>query len=117
MKPVIIDPAAKMNKTEKDYADLLYLQKLADEIWDYRFEEIKFKLADNTFYTPDFFITYPLRFEVHEVKGGYKNKQGLIVPYYKDDAIVKLKVAAKQFSWFKWKIAYQYQKTWYYKEI
>jgi hypothetical protein len=45
---------------------------------------MKFRLADNTFYTPDFMV---MRFtgilEAHEVKG-----------YWQDDAKVKIKVAA-----------------------
>lgn len=51
----------------------------------YKFEGIKFRLADNTFYTPDFVIlNNDFLFEVHEVKG-----------FWTDDAKVKIKVAAE----------------------
>lgn len=72
------------NKTEAAYEQYLELQYKAGEILWYRFEGIKLRLADNTFYTPDFFV---LRkdghLECHEVKG-----------FWKDDARVKIKVAA-----------------------
>lgn len=61
--------------------------KLAGEIADYRFECVKLRLADKTFYTPDFMVLRPDgEFEMHEVKGRWE-----------DDARVKIKVAAAQF--------------------
>lgn len=73
-----------MNKTEAAY-DLLLKQRLhAGEIQWYRFEGVKLRLADNTFYTPDFFVMNKNGvLECHEVKG-----------YMLDDAAVKIKVAA-----------------------
>lgn len=73
-----------MNKTETAY-DLLLKQRLhAGEIQWYRFEGVKLRLADNTFYTPDFFVMNAEGLlECHEVKG-----------YMLDDAAVKIKVAA-----------------------
>ena len=54
----------------------------------WRFEAIKIRLADNTFYTPDFLVVVnDLRLELHEVKGAI----------VMDDAKVKLKVAAETF--------------------
>lgn len=44
----------QMNKTESAYCQHLELRKRAGEIVWYRFEGIKLRLADNTFYTPDF---------------------------------------------------------------
>lgn len=76
--------SGQMNKLEAAYAARLESLKLAGEIADYRFECIKLRLADRTFYTPDFMV---LRadgeFEMHEVKG-----------FWEDDARVKIKVAA-----------------------
>ena len=79
--------SGQMNKTEAAYAARLEALKLAGEIADYRFECLKLRLADNTFYTPDFMVLMPdFSFEMHEVKG-----------FWEDDARVKIKVAAAQF--------------------
>lgn len=77
----------KQNQTEAAYQRLLELAKAAGEIAWYRFEGIKFRLADNTFYTPDFIVmTATGLLEAHEVKG-----------FWTDDARVKIKVAAEQY--------------------
>lgn len=77
-----------MNKTESAYAMELELRKRAGEIYWYGFEAIKLRLADNTYYTPDFAIVKPfgMNLEFHEVKG-----------FWREDARVKIKVAAEMF--------------------
>jgi hypothetical protein len=79
----------EMNDTEARYATILEEQKTAGLVLDYDFEKIKLKLADNTFYTPDFTVTTPDEVQFHEVKG-----------FWEDDARVKIKVAASQFWQF-----------------
>ena len=77
----------KMNKTEQTYDRYLGALKAAGEILWYRFEGIKFRLADSTFYSPDFSVMRADGLlEQHEVKG-----------FWTDDARVKIKVAAEQF--------------------
>lgn len=77
----------KMNKTESEYCQLLELRKRAGEVVWYRFEGVKLRLADNTFYTPDFAVMLSTgEMEMHEVKG-----------FWTDDARVKIKVAAEQY--------------------
>lgn len=77
----------QMNKTESAYCQLLELRKRAGEIDWYRFEGIKLRLTDNTFYTPDFAVMLANgEMEMHEVKG-----------FWADDARVKIKVAAEQY--------------------
>ncbi len=77
-------PAGTMNKTEKAYADHLEMQRRAGEVEWFKFEAIKFRLADSAFYTPDFLVLMSSGFlEAHEVKG-----------FWEDDARVKIKVAA-----------------------
>ncbi|MEZ2694441.1 DUF1064 domain-containing protein [Hafnia alvei] len=77
----------QMNKTESEYYQLLELRKRAGEVVWYRFEGIKLRLADNTFYTPDFAVMLSTgEMEMHEVKG-----------FWTDDARVKIKVAAEQY--------------------
>jgi hypothetical protein len=80
-------PAGTMNKSEAAYAaHLAYLQTIRQVLW-WKFEGLKLRLADNTFYTPDFAVmAADCRMECHEVKG-----------FWRDDARVKVKVAAAQF--------------------
>lgn len=60
----------QMNKTESAYCQHLEQRKRAGEIAWYRFEGIKLRLADNTFYTPDFAVMLATgEMELHEVKG------------------------------------------------
>src|ERR1700761_467331 len=48
--------AGTMNQTEARYAAHLDARKALGEIAWYRFEGIKFRLAESTFYTPDFAV-------------------------------------------------------------
>lgn len=76
-----------MNATEKRYADHLEARRQAGEVVWSRFEGMKFRLADNTFYTPDFAVMLANgELECHEVKG-----------FWEDDARVKVKVVADQY--------------------
>lgn len=79
--------AGQLNKTEEAYRQNLELRKAAGEVAWYRFEGIKLRLADNTFYTPDFAVMLADgAMELHEVKG-----------YWQDDARAKTKIAADQY--------------------
>ena len=72
------------NKTEAAYESHLKTLMLAGDIGWFKFEGLKFRLADNTFYTPDFAVMRnDGQFELHEVKG-----------FWQDDAKVKIKVAS-----------------------
>lgn len=76
-----------MNKTEEAYARLLRDRQLAGEIAWYEFEGVKLRLADSTFYSPDFAVMLASgELQMHEVKG-----------FWTDDAKVKIKVAANKF--------------------
>lgn len=76
-----------MNKTEAAYGSTLEERKASGELSWYAFEGIKLRLADKTFYTPDFFVmSSDGTLECHEVKG-----------FWEDDARVKIKVAAEKF--------------------
>ena len=77
-------PAGTMNKTEAAYDVHLWNERHAGSILWHKFEAFKLRLADNTFYTPDFAVlTADRLLECHEVKG-----------FWQDDARVKIKVAA-----------------------
>ena len=47
-------PAGRMNKTEAAYAELLAARAHVGEILEFKFESLKLRLADRTWYTPDF---------------------------------------------------------------
>ena len=81
------------SRWERQYAQILELRRRSADIDAWVYSPMKLRLADNTFYTPDFMV---VRFdgviEFHEVKG-----------FWRDDARVKIKVAAKLFPWFKFR--------------
>jgi len=99
-------PSGTMNGLEKRYAELLEMQKKAGEILDYKFESIKFKLANNTYYTPDFMVIYPDRIDFHETKG-----------FWHDDARIKIKVAARTFEEFGFVAVQWKKKAWIFEEF
>jgi hypothetical protein len=91
----------QMNKTESAYSDHLERLRIAGEVLWYKFEGIKFRLADNTFYTPDFAVMRSdSSMEIHEVKG-----------FMTEDANVKIKVAADMYP-FKFFAVYKEKNGW-----
>ena len=79
--------AGVMNKLESEYYADLEARKADSDIAWFKFEGIKLRLADNTFYTPDFAVMRGSGImELHEVKG-----------FWTDDARVKIKVAADSY--------------------
>jgi hypothetical protein len=76
-----------MNQTEATYSEYLESRRQAGEVMWFAFEGIKLRLADNTFYTPDFAVMLVSgRLQCHEVKG-----------FWLDDARAKIKIAAALF--------------------
>lgn len=76
-----------MNKTEAAYAQNLEMMKQAGAVIWFKFEGMKLRLADNTFYTPDFAVmSSDGVMEMHEVKG-----------FWQDDARAKIKIAADMY--------------------
>lgn len=74
----------QMNKGEAAYAVELSEQLHRGEIVWFKFEGVKLRLADNTFYTPDFAVmSADGVMEMREVKG-----------HWQDDARAKIKIAA-----------------------
>lgn len=77
-----------MNKTETRYSEHLAALVQARQLAWFRFDCIKLRLADKTFYSPDFLVmTMDGQLECHDAKGGPSE----------DDARVKIKVAASLF--------------------
>lgn len=95
--------SGQMNRTEKAYADKLAMDQSV--AW-FKFEGIKFRLADKTFYSPDFAVMLNSgEMQIHEVKG-----------FWTDDARAKIKIAAELYP-FKF-IAVKYKnKNWIVEEL
>jgi len=86
-----------MNKLESSYAEHLRMLQLTGEVHSFSYERHNLKLADRTYYKPDFEVMLPDgSIEFHEVKG-----------YMQEDANVKLKVAAQQFPQYVFKLIYR----------
>lgn len=79
--------AGSLNKTEAAYQDHLEALRRAGRVAWFKFEGVKLRLADNTFYTPDFAVMLANgEIEMHEVKG-----------FWQDDARAKIKIAADMY--------------------
>ena len=77
----------EMNRTEAAYAEHLRALQAVGKVQWHRFEGMKLRLADNTFYTPDFAVMAADGvMECHEVKG-----------HWQDDARAKIKIAAAMY--------------------
>lgn len=78
------------SKLEAAYASVLKARQYVGEVKAYWHHPFRLSLATKCSYQPDFMLLFPDgHIEVHEVKG-----------YAREDAIVKLKVAARIFSLF-----------------
>lgn len=80
-------PVGEMNRLETAYDLQLKARLHAGEILWYKFNALKLRLADNTFYTVDFVVMDKnCELSCHECKG-----------FMMEDANVKIKVAAAAF--------------------
>lgn len=74
-----------MNKLESAYAQVLEFRKRAGEVLWYAYESMNLRLADKTFWKPDFLVLMADgSLEIHECKG-----------HFEDHARVRVKVAAE----------------------
>lgn len=100
-------PKRRMNKLETAYASLLETMRLAGEITSWRHESVKLRLADRTWYTPDFKVRMPDgREEFHETKG-----------FMRDDAAVKLKVAAEMYPEYAFRLVRRKRGAWVVEKV
>jgi hypothetical protein len=96
----------KMNRLEENYSQQLELRKRVGEIRGWEFEKVTLKIADDCRFTPDFFVvTADDLIEFHETKG-----------FMRDDAAVKIRVAADRFPMFKFVLVQWKSKQWTVKE-
>ena len=93
MKTALTIPDPAMNKTEFDWFLELDALRKAGEVQWYGFEAVTLKLAHATRYTPDFAVLWADgSMSMDEVKG-----------FWRDDARVKIKVAARLFPMFRFR--------------
>lgn len=94
--------AGVRNKLEQSYEQHLELRRQAGEIQWYKFEGIKFRLADECFFTPDFAVLLANgEMEIHEVKGSKA--------IFQCDAKAKIKVASEMYP-FRFIVVFQIPK-------
>lgn len=99
-------PYGQMNRTEQSYAAHLDLLKYGGDILWWKFEPMKLRLAQKTFYTCDFMVLKPDGLVcMDEVKG-----------YMTDDAAVKIKVAASLYP-FQFRIVRKKGSFWTYTNV
>lgn len=93
-------PVGVMNKSEKEFSEYLESLRISGQIQAWKFEPEKFRLANNCYYTPDFFcLNADGTVTFYEVKG-----------YWADDAKIKMKVVAEQFPWYSFVAVYKQTK-------
>jgi len=86
-----IKDVLKLNKTERDWYEKLKQGVLVGLYKQVGVQNVTLKIADRTRYTPDFYVILADDTQVmFEVKG-----------FWRDDARVKIKVAARSFPQFK----------------
>lgn len=94
---------AKLNKTEREY--FAYVKRLGHQ-W-VGCQSITLKIGDDCRFTPDFgVLTSDGKLQCHEVKG-----------FWRDDAKVKIKVAARQFSFIEFIVVQKNKQGWSFESV
>jgi len=94
--------SARMSGPERQYAQFLdgLIVEGSIRVWIY--EAIRLKLAEETYFTPDFLVVFADgHSELHEIKGTRKyGKKGFhtYLAFYREDSRVKIKIAAAQYA-------------------
>lgn len=89
----------EMNSTEALRASFLENGRRAGTVKDWAFEPIKIRLADTTFYSPDFFsMDWEGARQFEEVKAAWKVDHNPLIysPHWTDDSRVKFKVCRER---------------------
>lgn len=93
---------SRMNRTEAAYGEYLLARMVDGDLVWFEFSPMKFRLADRSWYTPDFIVMRPGgELEAHEVKG-----------HMEDDAAVKLRVFARLYPMFRLFLVRRAKHTW-----
>lgn len=103
-RTMVVQPASEddMNKTERLYSEELELMRLAGSIRQWKFGSLKLRLADRTWYHPDFVVVMPSGWIcLDEIKG-----------FEREDAVVKFKVAAEMYPYFRFRMIKRIDGRW-----
>lgn len=96
------------NKLETAFGDYLEVLYRRGECWWYAYERVTLKLADDCRYTPDWCAVMENgQRTFYECKGGFR----------RDDAIVKLRVAASTFWFDNFVLVTRVKGAWQFDEI
>lgn len=90
------------SKLERDYAQHLRLMEHDGTIRSWMYHPMRLRLADGTYYTPDFLVVMPDGgVEMHETKG-----------HMREAARVRLNVAAEKFRFFVFRLVKRDRSGW-----
>lgn len=96
-----------MNKTETVFSQFLDIQHKAGLITWWEFQPMTFKLASDCRFTPDFVTLRDGVFTMIDTKGSKRKKSdGSVTFWAEEDAKIKIRVAARQFPFFRWVICH-----------
>lgn len=105
--PVESHKPGRMNGLETAYSQVLEARRLAGEIKMWRFESVNLRLADRTWVKLDFKVTPNSGpEEYHETKGRWR-----------EDARVKMKVAAEQFPEYSFFGVQRIKREWVFEQF
>lgn len=95
------------SKLERDYARRLDSLRHGGLVRDWMYHPMRLRLADGTYYTPDFMVVMPSGLvELHETKG-----------FMREAARVRLNVAADKFRCFSFRLVRREGWSWNITEI
>lgn len=94
--PMLGPQGPKMNKLETRYGEYLEARKLStsDLLMHWEFAPMRLRLADGTFYKPDFLVVL-----AHESHPGYRIQLHETKGFMREAARVRLNVASRLFWW------------------
>ncbi|MBW2560008.1 MAG: hypothetical protein JRE40_04025 [Deltaproteobacteria bacterium] len=99
------------SKLELEFAWELERRRLAHMIDEWRYHPMRFRIAKNANYTPDFLTRVGSRFTIFEVKGSWDSKNAR-------DSRTRLQVAAYMYQWHTWiGVTRSRHKEWVYETI
>lgn len=98
------------SKLELNFAWELERRRLARIIEEWRYHSMRFRLAPNVTYTPDFCARCGDRLTFYEVKGSWKMKNAR-------DSRTRLQIAAYVYWWFGWQAVTQEDGQWVFEVI
>ena len=96
---------AYRSDTERQYTEYLELLRRTGEIVNWFYEDSKWKLADGTYYIPDFMVVYKDKIVFVEIKGYTKGRFG-------EKGVLKFKWCAERYKMFYWRLVQKNKGNW-----